>query len=393
MDSNTLKHYLADSPPSIVPLAIKPHFEALEKQAQLYAHYLSHASFAGTRIVLRQVSPESEHIYDMIIALHHHCNGDWKAVQQQAGVSDQELEDFLNYAAQFLGNCGNYKSFGDVKFVPRIAEEKFAAIANVSEAAGQLFEKAKTGIFPSTEVAQMHLGYPDQGHMTTYYPDSPSITKDDITAVSEFLDEKGLLPENTRIRKTSSSDFEVLIASAETNSTHQDLKQTEFELSGKKIKLVFGDYHKEMAKISHFMAQAQKHAANDTEKNMTGQYHESFKTGSLEAFKESQRYWIKDKGPMVETNIGFIETYRDPHGIRGEWEGFVAMVNQERTRAFSKLVEAAPEMIPKLPWGKEFEKDKFLSPDFTSLEVLTFAGSGITCTYGTSSFGNTTDTS
>jgi dipeptidyl-peptidase III len=53
------------------------------------------------------------------------------------------------------------------------------------------------------------------------------------------------------------------------------------------------------------------------------------------------------------------------------------MVNKERTRAFGKLVQAAPSLIPKLPWSKDFEKDKFLSPDFTSLEVLSFAGSGI----------------
>ena len=46
----------------------------------------------------------------------------------------------------------------------------------------------------------------------------------------------------------------------------------------------------------------------------------------------------------------------------------------ERTRAFGELVRSAPKLIPLLPWSKDFEKDKFLSPDFTSLEVLTFCG-------------------
>ena len=75
MDEDTLKQYLADDPPSVVPLAIKPHFEALSDNEKKYAHYISRASFAGTRINLRQVSPESEAIYDFILALHRNCNG------------------------------------------------------------------------------------------------------------------------------------------------------------------------------------------------------------------------------------------------------------------------------------------------------------------------------
>lgn len=40
-DEDILKHYLADSPPTIVPLPIKPHFEALNQQEQFYAHHIS----------------------------------------------------------------------------------------------------------------------------------------------------------------------------------------------------------------------------------------------------------------------------------------------------------------------------------------------------------------
>lgn len=219
--------------------------------------------------------------------------------------------------------------------------------------------------------------------MSTYYPDSPSITKDEITALSDFFEAKGLLPENTRIKKLANGDFEVLVASAQRapSSKDRDVPEASFDLTGdlagKKARLVYGDHTREMQTIANSLKQAHSHALNPTEARMMEEYVKSFETGSLEAFKQSQRFWIKDKGPVVESDIGFIETYRDPHGIRGEFEGFVSMVNKERTRAFTHLVEAAPAQIPKLPWSKDFEKDKFLSPDFTSLEVLTFAGSGM----------------
>ncbi|KAK6078692.1 peptidase family M49 [Seiridium cupressi] len=385
MDAADLKHYLADSPPTIVRLEIEKHFDALSDQQQRYAHFISRAAFAGTRIVLRQISPESEAIYDFIIALYKSSGGDWKALQAKAGVSDEELDQFLQYAGQFLGNNGNYKSFGDAKFIPRNSESAFAALAATDAGADKFYKLTKGAIFSHDRQALMHLGYPEQGHLTTYYPDSSSITKDEIDAVSAWMEKKGLLPENTRLAKTSSDNFEILIASANTSvpSEGGDIgKEVSFSaeegpLAGKTIKLVYGDYTKEMAAITENIKKAAENGANETQKNMYNAYAKSFETGSLLAFKDSQRYWIRDKGPAVESNIGFIETYRDPAGVRGEWEGFAAVVNLERTKAFGNLVTAAPELIPKLPWNKDFEKDKFLAPDFTSLEVLTFAGSGI----------------
>ena len=387
MDASLRSQYLADNPPTVVRLEIVPHFAALSPKQKRYAHHLSRASFHGTRVTLAQVSPESPLIYDLILSLHQACGGDYKKLSADTSVSSSEIAFWLEYAAQFLGNTGNYKGFGDSKFIPRMSPEELKKLCGINGRCEKLYKNATNtggGIYETNGDALMHLGYREAGHMTNYYPDSPSVTKEEITIVGDVLEEKKLLIENTRLRKLDSGDFELLVASGIENppASERDLGDLSSidltgKLSGKTLHLCFGDYREEMAKIALEFKKARKEAANEAEEHMLEEYAKTFATGSIQAFVESQRYWIRNKKPMVETDIGFVETYRDPHGVRGEWEGFVAMVNQERTRAFGKLVDAAPSMIPKLPWSKDFEKDKFLSPDFTSLEVLSFAGSGI----------------
>jgi dipeptidyl-peptidase-3 len=63
--------------------------------------------------------------------------------------------------------------------------------------------------------------------------------------------------------------------------------------------------------------------------------------------------------------------------VRAEWEGFVAMVNKTQTAKFNNLVNQAPHFISRLPWPATFERDTINKPDFTSLEVLSFATGGI----------------
>lgn len=120
------------------------------------------------------------------------------------------------------------------------------------------------------------------------------------------------------MRKNPDGNFDLLIASAVTRVPEAggDVgKTTEFDLDadvvkGKKLKLVYGDYHQEMALITEYHKKAAENAANENQKKMQLAYVKSFEEGSLEAFKNAQRYWIRDKGPMVESNIGFVETYR-----------------------------------------------------------------------------------
>ncbi|KAI5786835.1 dipeptidyl peptidase III [Pyronema domesticum] len=366
-------HLLADSPPTICKLEIKPHFEALSKEEKLYAHHISRASFHGTRIVLRQVSPESEKIYNLIIAAYKACNGDWVKLAKDTGVAEQHVRHWIEYAAQFLGNLGNYKSFGDQKFVPRISVDELKKLLN-GDATKDLVNEVAEAMYSVTPESMTLLGYPADGHVSEYYPDSPSITKEEIAKIYEITG-KQYMPENTRVIKTVDNGKAKFVMKRASKTTGP--AGDKFVQDGWEIEVVNGDHQKQMAKITEECEGASKAALNDIQKQMFEKYAEAFGTGDMNAHKESQKLWIQDKGPKVESNIGFIETYRDPAGIRGEWEGFCAMVNQEQTKKFGEMVSKAGSFIPRLPWGKDFEKDEFRKPDFTSLEVLSFCTSGI----------------
>lgn len=92
--------------------------------------------------------------------------GDYSKLKAGAGFSEEDVKNYLSYAAQFLGNGGtNYKSFGDSKFLPRLAPEKFDALAKFSPAAEKYYKLFKDALFETKDEGLMHLGYPPT-HLT-----------------------------------------------------------------------------------------------------------------------------------------------------------------------------------------------------------------------------------
>ncbi|KAI8808913.1 peptidase family M49-domain-containing protein [Cladochytrium replicatum] len=366
-----MSRFLAESNVPICLLDAKAHFEALSTQEKFYAHHIAQATWAGSKIILDQTSSVSAPLFDVILGV---FRGDASGVslKSASGVSEEEWSQFVDFVVVVLGNMGNYRSFGDTKIIPRLSEESFAKIAKASDnpSAFATYEAIKSDIFAADPSGQLLLGFPvPDGHVSGYY--TPNMSKAEIDFVQAELDVNGISALNTRLFKKDAAHYIVAVASA--------LKSADKVIGkdGKTITVTYGDFAEQMRKAADACKAAVPYAANEHQKKMLEAYVSSFETGSIEDHVESQRHWIKDVGPVVETNVGFIETYQDPAGVRAAWEGFVSCVNKEQTAKFNELVNHAPEFIPKLPWGAAFEKDKFNRPDFTSLEVLTFATSGL----------------
>uniref|UniRef100_G3QAW5 Dipeptidyl peptidase 3 n=1 Tax=Gasterosteus aculeatus aculeatus TaxID=481459 RepID=G3QAW5_GASAC len=363
-------------------------FRLLSPQEKMYAHYLSRAAWYGGLAVLLQTSPESANIFVLLQKIFRKQTPEQlEQVATSTGLSSEEYQvHYLFWKCLSHTNAHVTKRrsksfiFSDILGIFGVCSCRlhFRAFQDEPTEMEALWDSCSCLLY-SLEDRQKQLGLGKKG-ITTYFSGNCSL--EDAELAQKFLDSKKLSAYNTRLFKRDKEGkacYEVRLASAVQKGQNYLVITNKFifTFEGKEFTLKRGDYAPLMEKVSHYLQQAQAYAANENQRKMLEEYSRSFTFGSVDAHKEGSRYWIKDKGPIVESYIGFIESYRDPFGSRGEFEGFVAVVNKAMSERFAKLVSSAEVLLPELPWPREFEKDTFLKPDFTSLDVLTFAGSGI----------------
>ncbi|OJA20989.1 hypothetical protein AZE42_12932 [Rhizopogon vesiculosus] len=337
MVSASADRYLSDKAPPICRVEVAKPFSQLTPNEKLYAHYVGQASWAGARIIQEQWTPQALKLYDLII-LTFSVNGklaDLGALSDKSGLSSEDFDQVVQYSAQastiVLHNLVNYKSFGFTKIVPRISEEKFAVVVEQSANAANaipLWNELKDHIYALSPENSLSIGKPKDGHISNYYL-GQTITDEEVAAVQAAAEKIGVDVLNTRVRKNGPYDFTLLVASV--NKTESIVHDINAESMSIKLTVEYGDFSVALAKAAAALLalakaaaalrEAKKYTANDTQTKMIEGYINSFESGSIEEHKAASVHWVKDVGPVVESYIGFIETYVDPYGGRAEWEG------------------------------------------------------------------------
>lgn len=262
------------------------------------------------------------------------------------------------------------------EFIPRVDASAFESVIKVCEnqaSAQTFFDQVKEEMYSLTPESKLTIGKRSEGHVSAYYPSELAPSDIEVDEVQALADANGISTLNTRLSKHSDTFFTLHIASSSNTLPSSYPATVTSKKLGFEVKVEAGDFSSSLKKVNEALKETVKYAANENQTKMMELYEKSFENGDIEAHKDASRYWVKDVGPVVESYIGFIESYVDPYGGRAEWEGFVAIVNKEQSKKYNALVDLAPTLVKTLPWPSGFEISTFKRPDFTALEILSFA--------------------
>ena len=220
------------------------------------------------------------------------------------------------------------------------------------------------------------LGFPGDTTQSAYYPGPEWLSRAEIAAITKAMDSWSIEPENTRICKETINgqlSFHVRVA-----SVGEQTEKFDYEIEGRSAAVYIerGEYSTNLDHVCRDLEKALVYAETESQRSIIKDYLTSFKTGNLNAYRESQKKWVSDRDATIENVFGFVETYRDPQGVRAEWEGLVAISDAEETAVFKRFVAQSATFLRYLPWVANagdtdgqgpFEKQVFQPPDFTSL--------------------------
>ena len=375
---------------SIININFNESFEQLTEEEKNYLYYLTQACWTGQIIDLFQTSYESPAlfmIFQMFFGSFEKIDDlENQIIKKDEQITPEMINNFLEYAAKFYSNFGNY-TIKKKKFFPEFNKsesESQAIFENILKTStrytefSSIWQIIKCIIFDKSENV-INIDLEEKEGKNCYY--LGGIKKEQIQSTDGFLLSKDISLLNTRLFYYNSQVI-TLIGSITEKQENCD----------NDIVLLYGEFAPFLKIITDNLKKAKEHTTKDAEGELIEDYIKFFTDGDIKYHKESQKKWVEldsqgDKGWNeidIDFNIGWNEVDMDPLSARGLFEGFVGFTDNFMSKKYEQIINIIPQLIKELPWSQDFnesdEDNEKKIIEFKSFEIICFAKKG--CPYG-----------
>jgi dipeptidyl-peptidase III len=330
-----------------------PGFNELSIRQKTLIYYLSEAAAAGRDIIYDQHCKYNLAIRKTHEAIYNTYKGD---------RTTEDWKKFEEYAKRVWFSNGIHHHYNETKFAPRFTMDYYISLIKGSDAAALPLLPNET---PNNLMAKI---FPVIFEVTNFAKRTNKEEGVDVIA-------------------TSAVNFYDNITAAEVDKFYQDKIKAAgknppmFGLNSKLIntKTALVEqvwragqgnmYGAAIEKIVYWLEKATTVAENEQQKIAMMLLIDFYKTGDLKKFDEYNIAWVKDTESTVDFINGFIETYHDPKGYKGDFEANVQYNDPEATKKMAVVSANAQFFEDNSTIMKEHKKEKVTGVSYRVINV------------------------
>lgn len=322
-------------------------WEALEPQAQRYVYHLAEACLYGRDILYLQHHP-------MALA----ARAILEAIWEQGTFRNHDMEDYLTQLWMYSGFHHHYK---ETKTVPAFSRTYFhEAVLQLPydveaylEAQGFTLDALEEMIFdPSKDPLRRADGDREtlvERSAVNFY--GPGVTTAEALEFYEKRKDKYRIAPGLNSRLVKDEKGELRELTAYTDGLYGDALQAI------------------VRQLTAALSYAPSEAARETLRTLIAYY----ESGDIDAFADYSEAWVRLLEP-VDLIHGFIETYEDPLGLKGSYEGIVELEDPEGTERVRRIVELAGYFEQQSPIDEAYKRTEPLGRAARAIDVVMLAG-------------------
>ena len=324
-----------------------PGWEALEPQAQRYVYHLAEACLYGRDILYLQHHP-------MALA----ARAILEAIWEQGTFRNHDMEDYLTQLWMYSGFHHHYK---ETKTVPAFSRTYFhEAVLQLPydveaylEAQGFTLDALEEMIFdPSKDPLRRADGDREtlvERSAVNFY--GPGATTAEAERYYEERKDKYRIAPGLNSRLVKDEKGELRELTAYTDGLYGDALQAI------------------VRQLTAALSYAPSEAAREALRTLIAYY----ESGDIDAFADYSEAWVRLLEP-VDLIHGFIETYEDPLGLKGSYEGIVELEDPEGTERVRRIVELAGYFEEQSPIDEAYKRTEPLGRAARAIDVVMLAG-------------------